>query len=477
MSFVPRPHQVSNARILYESLKNFGAGLDASDTGVGKTFTALMVCKAVGARPAIITPKAVISGWEEACQMVGIEPLFISGYEAARSKNFKFAKLETIESRSERDGVEKVSKKYKFHWDQNLGRVIFIFDEVQRCRSTRSIQGKMLLAAAERYKTLMLSATPFTTPLEAEAITRVLKLTNVNGYYRWCLQHGCKKGYFAPLEFIGDKPDGKKNPPGTNAMIGQQFMAKIHGEIFPTRGCRTRRGEIPDFPETVYETLCIDVDPESEMTHKYRKALDEARQMDMEKIAAQLPPELKQFASPLQITHDLRNRQEAEILKGPSIVEMVEDARTKGEAVIVVVNFDLTMELLADVLQCDLLIRGEKARAGRDMLDRSRMIKLFQNNHRDLILVNACAGGAGLSLHDYVSQKPRRVIISPPWSAIVLKQVFGRAHRLGGGFSRQQLVFSKNTIEERVMQRVKNRLSNLDYLVDGDLSLDLSVTQ
>lgn len=67
---------------------------------------------------------------------------------------------------------------------------------------------------------------------------------------------------------------------------------------------------------------------------------------------------------------------------------------------------------------------------------------------------------------------PRTCVISPPWSAQVLKQVLFRPHRLGGGFSRQYLVFPNNRIGQRVKERVTNRKNNIDMLTDGDLAND-----
>jgi hypothetical protein len=86
--------------------------------------------------------------------------------------------------------------------------------------------------------------------------------------------------------------------------------------------------------------------------------------------------------------------------------------------------------------------------------------------------VNIRAGGAGLSLHDPVTQVPRVALISPPYSAIDLKQVLGRTHRLGGGHSTQKLIFAADTVEEQVMQRVQNRVQNIDALLDSDVVIE-----
>lgn len=137
-------------------------------------------------------------------------------------------------------------------------------------------------------------------------------------------------------------------------------------------------------------------------------------------------------------------------------------------------NFDYALEALAKRFKTDNIIRGNRPRGsatgGNKSLDRGRRIWRFQNNQDKLIFVNAAAGGAGISLHDANTKTPRSCFISPPWSATVMKQVLFRPHRLGGGFSRQWLVFSDTEIERRVRDRVEARINNLDMLTDGDLA-------
>lgn len=464
---VPKPHQSANAATLFEALKNFGAGLDASDTGTGKTITSLLLCKELAARPAIITRKYVIPSWQAACASLGVEPLFITNYEGARTKGFALGKGET----KERVGRGGMKKTRTYAWDQNLGRVVFIFDESQACRSPKSFNSKMLLSAAGRYKTLLLSATPFTNPLEMFPQGATLRLFNQNDYYRWLFNHGCKKDYFGHFEWVGDKKDGKKQPPGTNLALGKAIMEALNAEVFPSRGCRTRRFEIPGFPETLVLPTAAEMDEADDIQKLYLAELEENRRGDLERRRAELPDELKEIAEVLPVTLDLRRRQEVELLKVNSIVEMAEDARDKGDRVAIFVNFDATIEVLKKKLKTDAVLRGK-----RESSDLTNAPHLFQNNQVDFMILNSAAGGPGINLHDPVTQVPRTSIISPPWSAMVFKQVLGRVNRLGGGFSTQRVVFASGTIEDRVMHRMNSRIQSMDTLLDGltdeDLTLD-----
>ena len=81
--------------------------------------------------------------------------------------------------------------------------------------------------------------------------------------------------------------------------------------------------------------------------------------------------------------------------------------------------------------------------------------------------------GAGISLHDLNGKYPRMALISPSYSAIILKQCLGRVHRDGSKTKAlQRIVFVANTVEEEVCEKVKNKLHNLDLINDGVLSLD-----
>jgi SNF2 family DNA or RNA helicase len=98
------------------------------------------------------------------------------------------------------------------------------------------------------------------------------------------------------------------------------------------------------------------------------------------------------------------------------------------------------------------------------------VIEAFQAGELQVLLVMIQTGGAGLSLHDLVGDKPRVALISPPWSAVQLRQTLGRIHRAGGK-SRcvQRLLYAADTLEEKVCETVRRKLNNLSLLNDGDL--------
>lgn len=451
-------HQQDNVSKLVASLSAHGAALDASDVGTGKTYTAIGLCAQLGAQPAVICPLATVPSWEAVCKEMGVNPVFIANYERLKSKSFPFGTFESSVVLN-RNGKPKHERKFTL---KNIPpRTIFIFDEVQRCRAKTSENSFILTEVVRRYKTLLLSATPFTTPLEAYPIGRALKLFSMDGYYSWCLRHGVRRNsHFGNLEFKGDWED----------------MARIHAQIFPLRGVRTRREEIPGFPETQVSADLIGCAEPNEINRSYLDELALTEMQDIERARAGVPEELWEFVTPLAITRDMRARQRAELLKVPAMSEMAYDAMSKGSSVAVFLNFDASIMLFRQYVETECVFCGNLEYYAKNG-NRAQKVAAFQEGRSPIILVNAQAGGAGLNLHDPVNKTPRHSLISPPWSAIVLRQILGRVQRTHGGFSRQQILFAAGTVEERVMRRVHERLNNLDALTDGDLDPLFSVTQ
>ena len=57
------PYQKEHVTNLTKTLNKYKRALDASDTGTGKTYTSITLCKILKLRPFIICPKSVVSNW------------------------------------------------------------------------------------------------------------------------------------------------------------------------------------------------------------------------------------------------------------------------------------------------------------------------------------------------------------------------------------------------------------------------------
>lgn len=427
------PYQVASANRLIASLTRYKAALDASDVGTGKTYTALAVMKHLGLRPLIVCPKAVIPSWRKAALHFGIE-IDVVNYELVRLGKTPH-------------GCWLVGKKV-FQWDGQLQALVF--DEVHRCKSSTSQNGKLVIAAKKQAKfTLALSATAATNPTEMKALGYLLGLfSSPNEHWTWCQRNGCVPGHFGGLEFRG----------------GSRVMQQLHGQIFPEHGTRIKVADLGDaFPETQIGVELLELNgATAKINAAYRVAEEAIREVEAK----------KQEDSTNHLTQILRARQISELGKIAAIQDKIEDSVEQGMSVFVCLNFRESIISLRDALLSSSgigdvpVIWGQQSDA-----ERQAAIEAFQADRARVILVQIASGGVGISLHDLNGTHPRLALISPTWSALDLRQALGRVHRAGGrSKSIQRILYAAGTIEEQVAAALESKLSRLDMLNDGDLS-------
>jgi superfamily II DNA or RNA helicase len=169
------------------------------------------------------------------------------------------------------------------------------------------------------------------------------------------------------------------------------------------------------------------------------------------------------------LTAILRARQEIELVKVPLFIEMIEDGIESGMSVVVFCNFTETINALAARLDTKCIVNGDP----KHEKFRQQNIDDFQNDKQRVILVNIAAGGAGLSLHDLTGKHPRLALISPSYSAVLMRQSTGRVWRDSAkSKSLQKIIFVAKTVEEKVCEAVNKKLDNMDVLNDGDLKYE-----
>jgi len=171
-------------------------------------------------------------------------------------------------------------------------------------------------------------------------------------------------------------------------------------------------------------------------------------------------------------------RRMAELLKVPTMVEMIEDWFDEGISPVVFVNFTDTVDAIIKQLSKNRKFDGLIAKIVGGQSDKVRQadIEGFQNDTKRIMIANLAAGNAGVSLHDLNGKFPRASVISPSYSAINLLQALGRIHRAEGKTKCiQKIMFAASTIEEDACKRVQCKLNNLECLNDGDLSYEVRI--
>ena len=414
-----------------------GYAKDGSDTGTGKTVIALTVARRLGLTPFVVCPKAVVPSWREWIHKFSYKVAHVFNYEKLRLGNTEYYK-------KNKRGMKRAGE-----WKIDPKKVLLIFDEDHRCKSAKSENAKLMIAAKEKgIPTLSLGATSCSNPIEMRALGYLLDMHNDAGWWGWCLKNGCKKGVFGGLSFMGYAT----------------VLKRLHDHIYRKgRGSRIRIKDLPpgSFPETVIVADGYDLG-------------DNARS-DIKLLYADLKSELdnleikREADEESALTIQLRARQEVELLKVPIFEELASDALESGNSVVLFLNFRATLDALMKRLSG--LAEISLVYGAQDGFTRSLEIKRFQKNETRICLCMTQAGGTGLSLHDETGEFPRVSLISPSFSAIDLRQALGRVHRATGKSpSIQKIVFANDTVEMGVCKAVRSKLNNIDLINDDEMN-------
>ena len=431
-----RPWQSQAVSKLVSSIKKWGCGIDGSDVGVGKTYTACAVARELNYNIMVICPKAVKESWRRVItDHFNLEDkcIGITNYESLRTgrKDSPYASLVRNRKTNKYDFVWKIPK-----------RTLIIWDEAQKLKNHKTKNSKTCISALkDGYKMLFCSATLATNPLELRTVGQCVQLfKNSNQYYKWAYNHGVVRGRFG-LEFVNDK----------------NSLKKLNKDIFINRGVRLSRDTIPNFPDSQIIADCYEMDKES--TEKIDDIYKELHS-ELEKINQKQKKDKEN-----QLTEILRAREKIELLKVPLMVDMVEEGIENNMSVVIFCNFTQTIDALSKRLNTKCIVNGKI----KDK-ERQQNIDNFQLDRERIILIGLSAGGAGLSLHDINGKHPRLALVSPSYSAVLMRQALGRVWRDSSkSKSVQKIIFAAKTIEVEVCKSVNQKLDNLDLLNDGDL--------
>lgn len=451
-------YQMFHVFNLMSGIRNNDVVLDGSDTGTGKTYTAIAICKQLGLKPFIICPKIVIQNWRNVCKLFHVNPLTIVNYEMIKTgKTYVRTNVDfegQIDHTDEFDTV--VTCKYlqlvygekgevDYIWKLPYNSII-IFDEVHRCKNIKSQNGKLLMSTKNtsvknryNHKVLMLSATISDTP----------KSFHIFGYML---------NFYKTLRQARNWINGMLRE--DSSYIGMEpRMSAINTQIYPFRGSRMRIAELGDkFPVNQISADCYIID------HKDREEVNKA----LEKISL-LNNKIKSKDGEQVLVEITRARQKLEKIKLPILEELILEFLENELSVAVFVNYTETVEKLAEIFKTDCLIYGKISDAVKQ-----QNIEDFQENRKHLIICNIKSGGLSVSLHDLYGPANggrRRVsIISPSFSSDEMIQTLGRIHRAGAKSpTLQKIIFCAGTCEEVICNKVKEKINFLAKLNDNDL--------
>jgi hypothetical protein len=480
------PYQIPHTLQLQEALKAGQCVLDASDTGTGKTYCALAVCKLENLTPLIICPKSVINSWLTVAKTIGVDVLGISNYEMMKGCKYytsdmkavecpyidkyimpeeKDVKKRTLRKRvnkiveesvidTEKNVITKKIKKPKAKAKENFifqfpPDVVMIFDEAHRCKNHKTITSRLLISAAEaRNKVILLSATI------SDKIQCFKPFGVVFGFYNDIKQFKIWMRRKMKLRELQNKID--------DLQYDQLQLSIIHNEIFPKKGSRIKIKELGDlFPKNQVTANCYHSDDHDKINELYDIINSALEELKNKETRAEGLGKL------------IRARQKIEMFKVPIIMDLAEEAMDNGYSVVIFVNFHDTMNYICHHMECDCTIHGQQS-----LDERQSCIDDFQSNKCKMIVAIIQAGGVGVSLHDIHGGHPRMSIISPTWSGQDMVQALGRIHRAGSKTpAMQRIVYCAKTYEEQICSTIQEKIRNINAINDGDLVLKSMVAE
>ena len=433
-------YQIQHTENLVRIIQNNAACLDASDTGTGKTYCAIAACYILKKSPIIICPKSVINTWKTVCAYFDVKPYLIINYESLKTGNH-YDKIKKIETKNV--NLETKNNKVSYEFEE-VPHTIFIFDEAHRCANMGTENSSMLFAAKKtNTPILLLSATIADFPEKFKPFFYILN-------------------FIDPEQLKGVHLDLNKYMRIIDEWIfrDKRPMVRIHTMLYPKRASRMRIDVLGDlFPQTQITATPYTLDKKraDEIQQEYKKLHLELEEIKNKKDSDKGNP----------LTLILRAQQRIEILKIPIFIEMCNDLRQNNYSIVIFVNFTKTLEVICSMLHTTSKIYGEQTQA-----ERMKVIDDFQLNKTNVIVCNIKAGGIGISLHDINGTNPRASLISPTWSSIDLVQALGRIHRAGGKTkSLQRIIYVAETVEEKIADKLKSKLLNINYINNGDLDL------
>ena len=427
-------YQIPHTESLVQILEKNRYGLDMSDPGTGKTYTALAACRELRLTPAIVCPKSVVPAWERVLQSFGIKPYFVVNWEGAKSEGFRHG------SYNYRTGV--------YTWNLGRTQILLILDEVHKAKGLDTQNSAMLIAAkAQDLITLCLSATAADNPRDMRGLGYRLGLHDLLDFQAWSEAMGCYRD-----------TQGRDERTVWRCSDVDAAMLSVHQAIYPHKAARMRISDLGDrFPETQITADLYEVEGWQKQNEAFAALVEEIKM---------LQKEAKEGWPSAALVLNMRYRQLTEHLKVKTLTALTQDYLENRKSVAIFVNYTETLFELAKKFPKAALIHGGQTKKG----EREKEIQSFQDDKTRVIICNIKAGGVGVSLHDLHGRFGRVALICPTYSAQDLIQATGRVHRAGGkSKSLQRIIYAKGTVEEEICRKVAQRVASIQAFNDGDL--------
>jgi hypothetical protein len=304
------PPQREHAVNLLNSLYINGVACDQSETGTGKTYVAAWLAKNLNSPVVIVCPKVVIPSWTKVLSYFGIKAHCLINYEKLIRGN--------TEHLSFKDGKDTGPSDYTINFPKNS---LVILDEVHKCKSATSKNSDFLIKLKmDGYKSLLLSATAATNPLEMKAFGFATTLHNLVSYRHFITSSGAYAGRYGGFQI------------DLQSQKTIEAMSNIHNTLFnlyKVSSRMTRKMFDKIFPDNHVMAECFNMGTNTDKINRVYE------QMEAEMAALE---ESSINYSQHHFAIMTKARRMAELLKVPTMVEMIEDWYDEGISPVVLTS-------------------------------------------------------------------------------------------------------------------------------------------
>lgn len=483
--YTPKPHQVE----AIEAIKNTAAAgwrgfIEADMTGLGKSISGLVGASEVAAHKGftagnkakvlIICPNGAIAHWKNTIRHLQVDNLRIMVVNYESYKKLLTVPKAAKEAKKQKTKNKHISTQGKSFFSWN----IIISDESQKLKNVTSQRtqaferiAQYALEAKIAPYVIWMSATAGQTPLELGYLCPIIaqaartKIT-METWPEWLANnkfHVTKKG--KTWQWV--------KPTGPNDVIARerqkQDVERLASILFHPKAPSIRRKpeDIAGWPPV--NRIAMPVQLTTVQKDKYDQLWTEFRKEMNLSGRGSNPKGI--------LAMQLRFAQKASLLRVGQTVDNAASLVEAGQQVAISVRFLETL----DAIRAGLKTQGIECSefSGRTYIDKEKERIDFQKGKTQVILFTveeAVSFHAKESLPDgtKASAATRSLLVHDMrYSALSMTQIIGRTHRDGQN-SNAYFLYSENTVEERIMNIMMNKLENMT-LLSGDTEEDAIV--
>ena len=325
-----------------------------------------------------------------------------------------------------------------------MGKINMVaIDEIHRCKNTKAQQGEQMLRVVADTNIAMTGTPLMNKPLDIYAILKWLGYEK-HSLWSFC-QHYCQYGGWGGHEVVG-----YKNLEELNGHLNAVMLRRLKNEVF-------------DLPEKVYIDEYVEMG--TAQTRVYNNTYNGVMTNIEEAYAATNPLtmliRLRQATGFTGIVSDSVN----ESAKLDRLEELAEEIVENGEKFVVFSNWTQMTDEIEKRLE-----KYEPVVVTGDTKDEDRTVamNLFQNNPKCKCIIGTIGAlGTGFTL----TAGNNVIFVDHPWNRALYDQAVDRCHRIGT--TKTVTVYNlitKDTIDERVWEIVKEKGELSDAIVDGKIT-------